>query len=84
MLQVLGTWLLTSITFLITSYVVPGFNVAGLGAALWASAIVGLLNMFASDSFAVDAPGEHSDLGAFYLRRERDCFKDCGKHVVGL
>jgi putative membrane protein len=46
MLQVLGTWLLTSITFLITSYVVPGFNVSGLGAALWASAIVGLLNMF--------------------------------------
>lgn len=46
MLQVLGTWLLTSVTFLLTSYVVPGFNVTGFGAALWASAIVGLLNMF--------------------------------------
>ena len=45
MLQTLGTWLLTSVAFLITSYVVPGFNVSGIGTALWASAIVGLLNL---------------------------------------
>lgn len=46
MLQILGTWFLTALTFLITSYVVPGFNVSGFGGALWAAAIVGILNMF--------------------------------------
>jgi putative membrane protein len=46
MLQTLGIWFLTSLTLLITSYVVPGFQVKGLSGALWASLIIGILNIF--------------------------------------
>lgn len=46
MIHVLGTWLVTAVTFLITAFVVPGFRIRGFTGALWASALVGLFNMF--------------------------------------
>jgi putative membrane protein len=45
MLYWIAIWFLTSIAFLITSYLVPGFKVVTLGTALWAAALVGILNV---------------------------------------
>jgi len=44
MLEVLVQWLLYSIALLIVSRIVPGFHVAGLGPAMIASLVIGLLN----------------------------------------
>lgn len=44
MLHALIRWILMSLSLLIVSYVVPGFVVTGLGAALIASLIFGFLN----------------------------------------
>ncbi len=44
MLRLLLQWLLSALALLITSRLVPGFNVSGLAAALIASLIIGLLN----------------------------------------
>lgn len=46
MIQWIGTWFVTAVTFLIAAFIVPGFRVRGFAAALWASALVGLFNMF--------------------------------------
>lgn len=46
MIQWIGTWFVTAVTFLIAAFVVPGFKVRGFSGALWASALVGLFNMF--------------------------------------
>lgn len=37
-------WLLSAIALLIVSRIIPGFQVAGLGSALIASVVIGLLN----------------------------------------
>jgi putative membrane protein len=44
MIRALIRWILMSLSLLIVSYVVPGFFVTGLGAALIASLIFGFLN----------------------------------------
>ena len=44
MIHALIRWILMSLSLLIVSYVVPGFFVTGLGAALIASLIFGFLN----------------------------------------
>ena len=44
MLHALIRWILMSLSLLIVSYVVPGFFVTGLGAALIAALIFGFLN----------------------------------------
>lgn len=44
MLRLLLQWLLSAIALLITSRLVPGFEVRGLSAALVASLVIGLLN----------------------------------------
>lgn len=46
MLKMLAVWLLSAVTLIITAYVVPGFKVHSFGGALWASIIIGVLNMF--------------------------------------
>lgn len=45
MLQMLAVWLLSAIVLMITAYVVPGFTIKSFGSAMWASLLVGLLNM---------------------------------------
>jgi putative membrane protein len=44
MIHLLLMWLLSSLALLIVAYVVPGFELAGLGSALIASIVVGFLN----------------------------------------
>jgi putative membrane protein len=44
MVHLLLVWLLSSLALLICAYVVPGFELAGLGSALIASLVVGFLN----------------------------------------
>lgn len=44
MIPVLVRWLLMSLSLLIVSYVVPGFYVTGIGAALIGAIVFGLLN----------------------------------------
>jgi len=44
MINALVRWLLMSISLLIVSYLVPGFFVTGLGAALIAALVFGFLN----------------------------------------
>lgn len=45
MVQMLAVWLLSAIVLMITAYVVPGFTIKSFGSAMWASLLVGLLNM---------------------------------------
>ncbi|HWE85812.1 MAG TPA: phage holin family protein [Terracidiphilus sp.] len=44
MFRLLLQWLLSAVALLITSRLVPGFEVRGLGAALVAALVIGLLN----------------------------------------
>ena len=44
MLRLLVQWVLTALALILTSRVVPGFEVRDLGAAMWAALIIGLLN----------------------------------------
>lgn len=44
MLRLLLHWLLSALALLLTSRLVPGFDVQGLGTALVASLVIGLLN----------------------------------------
>lgn len=44
MINLLVRWLLMSLSLLIVSYIVPGFSVTGLGAALVAAIVFGFLN----------------------------------------
>src|SRR5438270_11825474 len=44
MIHALVRWLLMALTLLIVSYLVPGFHVTGLGAALFAALVFGFLN----------------------------------------
>jgi putative membrane protein len=37
-------WLLSALALLIVAHVVPGFYLSGLGAALWAAVMIGLIN----------------------------------------
>jgi putative membrane protein len=44
MLRLLLHWLLSALALLITSSLVPGFEVSGLGSAMIAAVVIGLLN----------------------------------------
>jgi putative membrane protein len=44
MLHFFALWALTAIAFMITAYVVPGFQVSGFLSALTAAAVFGLIN----------------------------------------
>jgi len=44
MVRLLVQWLLSAIALLVVSHLVPGFEVAGLGPALVAALVIGLLN----------------------------------------
>lgn len=44
MLKLLFQWILSAVALIITSRLVPGFEVRDLGSALWAALIIGLLN----------------------------------------
>lgn len=44
MFRLLVHWLLSALALLITSSLVPGFEVSGLGSALIAAVVIGLLN----------------------------------------
>jgi putative membrane protein len=44
MLALLAQWLLSAIALIIVSRIVPGFHVSGLGPALIAALVIGLLN----------------------------------------
>ncbi|MEO5668790.1 MAG: phage holin family protein [Bdellovibrionota bacterium] len=44
-MNLLLQWLVATLTVLLTAYFVPGFVIAGLGAALVASAVIGLANL---------------------------------------
>lgn len=45
MIQMLVLWLVSAIVLMITAYLVPGFKIKSFGSAMWASIVVGLLNM---------------------------------------
>lgn len=44
MLKLLFQWILSALALLITSRLVPGFEVRDLSSALWAALLIGLLN----------------------------------------
>lgn len=44
MLRLLLNWLLSALVLLMVAYVVPGFHLSGLGAALWAVIVIGFVN----------------------------------------
>ena len=44
MFRILANWLLSAISLLIVSYLVSGFEVAGIGSALFAVVVIGLVN----------------------------------------
>jgi putative membrane protein len=44
MLALLAQWLLSAIALIIVSRIVPGFHITGLGPALIAALVIGLLN----------------------------------------
>jgi putative membrane protein len=43
-MRLLVNWVLSAIGLLIVSYVMPGFHISGLGAALLAALVIGLVN----------------------------------------
>lgn len=43
-MNILVHWLLSALAIIIVAYIVPGFMVAGLGAALAAALVIGLVN----------------------------------------
>jgi putative membrane protein len=45
MIHLLLVWIVSALALMITAYVVPGFKIHSFGSAMWASVIVGLLNM---------------------------------------
>jgi putative membrane protein len=72
MLRLLIEWVLSAVALVITAFVVPGFDVAGLGPAMIAALVVGLLEilfglllgLMALPLFgaaaATASPGEHT------------------------
>jgi putative membrane protein len=42
--KLLLTWLATAVSLLVASFLIPGFEVSGLGSALIASVVIGLVN----------------------------------------
>jgi putative membrane protein len=44
MIRILLQWILSAVALLVVSQIVPGFIVQGLGPALWAALVIGLLN----------------------------------------
>ncbi len=42
--EILISWLLSALILLVVAYVVPGFHISGIGAALVAVILIGLLN----------------------------------------
>lgn len=46
MIELLGVWLLCSVAIYLTAAITPGFKLKGFSAAMIASIVIGLLNMF--------------------------------------
>ena len=44
MMQALVNWLLSALSLMLVAHVIPGFQISGLGAALIASIVIGLVN----------------------------------------
>ena len=44
-MNLLIAWVLNAVALMITAYVLPGFKVKGFGAAMFAAALIGLLNI---------------------------------------
>ena len=44
MLRLLLNWLLSALALLVVAYVVPGFHLSGIAAALWAVIVIGFVN----------------------------------------
>ncbi|MGZ4813589.1 MAG: phage holin family protein [Terriglobales bacterium] len=44
MLRLLLHWLFSALALIIVSHIVPGFYVRGIGSALWAAVVIGLIN----------------------------------------
>jgi putative membrane protein len=44
MLRLLLHWILSALALLVVARVVPGFHLSGIGAALWAALVIGLIN----------------------------------------
>ncbi len=44
MLRMLLHWILSALALLVVAHVVPGFYLRGIGAALWAALVIGLIN----------------------------------------
>lgn len=45
MIRLLLNWVLSALALLIVTFIVPGFQVDGFGAAMWAALVIGFLNM---------------------------------------
>jgi putative membrane protein len=45
MVHLLLVWIVSAAALMVTAYVVPGFKIHSFGSAMWASVLVGLLNM---------------------------------------
>ena len=43
-MRLLINWLLSAISLLLVAYIVPGFQISGIGAALLAAVVIGLIN----------------------------------------
>ena len=68
MLHFLALWLLTALAFIITAYIVPGFQVSGLFPALAAAAIFGFVNALVKPVlFFLTFPITFVTLGLFLL-----------------
>ena len=44
MMQALVNWLLSALSLMLVAHLIPGFQISGLGAALIASIVIGLVN----------------------------------------
>jgi putative membrane protein len=44
MLRLLLNWLLSAVALILVAHLVPGFYLRGIGAALWAAVVIGLIN----------------------------------------
>ncbi len=44
MLRLLLNWVLSAVALLLVAHLVPGFYLRGIGSALWAAVVIGLIN----------------------------------------
>ena len=66
-------WLILTVAIIVTSYLLGGIHVSSFFSAFFAAAILGILNAFFRPLLALfNAPSEHIDPGAFYIRHQCD------------